>query len=239
MSEGDSSYSEPESALILQRAAELQAQQGRGLSLTELEAAASEAGIDAALVRRAADEVSALATVTPTPAPTTGGMLGAPLHLVHERVVTGELSSSRWKDVHSEIRRQLGTNGQLQPVGREFCWTNPRGRKVRVSIVPRGGRSIIRVEERLGELGGGLFLGMGLPLTFAGLGFILPICIAVLDAPVLIPLVFAVWAGLAFTLARTIFRAIARQRDPQLQTLADGLADVCRETAALPPDPEE
>ena len=143
-------------------------------------------------------------------------VLGAPLQLLHERVVAGRLGEPGQEDAVREIRRQLGAPGRLEATGRELVWTNPNGRNLRVSIAPRGDANVIRVQERLGELGGGLFLGMALPMTFAGLGFILPICIAVLEAPVLIPLAFALWAGLSFLLARTIFKTIARQRDHKI-----------------------
>jgi hypothetical protein len=98
-----------------------------------------------------------------------------------------------------------------------------------VSIVARGERSLIRVEERMSGAAGGLFLGMALPVALAGLGFILPICIAVLELPALIPVALVVWAGLAFGLARTIFKTVASQRDRELRALADGLAEVCTE----------
>lgn len=235
MTSGDPRFSDDQSALILQRAAELQAQLGRGLSLTELEAAASEAGIDTALVRRAAAELSARPVVAPAPQPSSGRVLGAPLQLLHERVVAGRLGEPGQEDAVREIRRQLGAPGRLEATGRELVWTNPNGRNLRVSIAPRGDANVIRVQERLGELGGGLFLGMALPMTFAGLGFILPICIAVLEAPVLIPLAFALWAGLSFLLARTIFKTIARQRDVELRALADGLEEVCN-AATSPPE---
>jgi hypothetical protein len=175
-----------------------------------------------------------MATVAPPapPAPVrTNRLLGSPLHMVHERVVAGELPPSRWDEVQAEIRRQLGTTGRSEPMGRQLAWHDPNGRNIRVTLSPRGGHTLIRVEERLGELGGGLFLGMALPLAFAGLGFILPICIAVLDMPALIPVAFLAWAALAFGFARLLFTTVARERDPQLQALADGLVDVCR----LPP----
>ncbi len=236
MSQEGPSYSDQESALILKRAAELQARQGRALSLDELQAAATEAGIDATLVRQAAGELARVSPPSPPPAPARGGFLGAPLRNTHERVVEGELDPSAWEEVSSEIRRHLGSVGNLESVGRELVWANDHGRKLRVSVVPRRGRSLIRVEERLGELGGGLFLGMGLPLAAAGLGFILPICIAVLEMPALIPVALVAWFGLAFGFARLIYTNIARQRDQQLQALADGLAELCGQiTRALPP----
>lgn len=143
-------------------------------------------------------------------------------------MVPGELDPASYDDISAEIHRQLGMSGVLEVGGRVISWSNPLGRSVRVSIVAREGRSLIRVDERLGELGGGLFLGMGLPLAFAGLGLIIPICIVVLAAPLLILPCFLAWVALSFGLARTIFNNVARQRDPQLQALADGLAEICR-----------
>lgn len=224
----DPRFSDEDGALILQRAAELQERDGRSLSLAELESAAAEAGIDTALVRRAAAELAVRPPTMPAAAPHRGGALGAPLRLLHERVLAGEPSPHEAEEALREIRRQLGTAGRLDATGRELSWSNPRGRNIRVSIVPRAGGRIIRVEERLGELGGGLFLGMALPMTFAGLGFILPICIAVLEMPVLIPVALVLWGALAFGLARTIFKTVARQRDQELRALADGLEEVCR-----------
>ncbi|MEM9455194.1 MAG: hypothetical protein AAGF11_13515 [Myxococcota bacterium] len=267
MSHGDPSFSERESALILQRAAELQAQQGRGLSLPELESAAAEAGIDVALVRQAAAEVTTLGTPAPAPAPASGGgMLGAPLRLLHERVVDGELDPSRESDVMAEITWQLRHTQSREPrrgaqawtrtgasapadssapspgepavgsSGRRLTWANPDGRKIKVALVPRSGRTVIRVEEQVSDLAGGLFLGMGLPLTFAGLGFILPICLAVLHMPVLIPVAFIAWATMVLGVTRVLFTTLARQRDASLRALADGLAEVCQNAPPrLPP----
>lgn len=268
MPHGDPSFSERESALILQRAAELQAQQGRDLSLPELESAAAEAGIDVALVRQAAVEVTTLATTAPAPAPApaSGGILGAPLRLMHERVVDGELDPSRESDVMAEITWQLhhsqsrehrrGANAwertrasaTAEPAappsggssggssGRRLTWANPDGRKIKVALVSRGGRTVIRVEEQVGDLAGGLFLGMGLPLTFAGLGFILPICLAVIHMPVMIPVAFIAWATMVLGVTRLLFTTLVRQRDASLRALADGLAEVCQNAPPrLPP----
>jgi hypothetical protein len=229
MSEGGPKFSDEESALILQRAAELQAKEGRSLSLRELEVAAAEIGIDVALVRRAAEEVAITGPPPPPRAPVSGGALGAPLLLLHERVVPGAPRRGLWDDVASEIRRRLGVAGRVEASERQFTWSDPHGRAVRVSLVARGERTLIRVEERMSGAAGGLFLGMGLPVALGGLGFILPICIAVLELPVLIPVALAVWAALAFGLARTIFKTVASQRDRELRALADGIAELCRE----------
>jgi len=230
MSEGGPKFSDEESALILQRAAELQAREGRSLSLRELEAAAAEVGIDVALVRRAAEEVAVTGPPPAPPAPVSGGALGAPLLLLHERVVAGVPRRGLWDDVVSEIRRRLGTAGRVEAAERQLIWSDPHGRAgIQVSLVVRGERTLIRVEERMNSAAAGLFLGMALPVALGGLGFILPICIAVLELPALIPVALVVWAALAFGLARTIFKTVASQRDRELHALADGIAEVCRE----------
>ena len=235
MASGDPRYTDEESALILHRAAELQAQEGRSLSLPELESAAAEAGIDVALVRRAATELSTMPKPAPPPVPSSGGALGAPLMLAHERVVPGPVSPDTWDEVRHEIQRQLGIDGDPEQLGRQFVWSARRGRKLRVSLAPRGGGTLVRVEERMSELAGGLFLGMALPVALAGLGFILPICIAVLGMPALIPVALGVWFAMAFMLARTIYRSIGTRRDAELRRLADGIEEVCQAPRALPP----
>ena len=72
-------------------AAELQAGQSdaRRMSLAEVQNAASEAGIDKALVVQAARELSA---PRPTPSPAAEGWLGAPRRARIERVVAGVMS---------------------------------------------------------------------------------------------------------------------------------------------------
>ena len=238
MSSDQRRYSDEESALILQRAAEMQAQRGQQLSLTELESAAAEAGIDVALVRRAASEVATRPSTPPPPPPSKigGGALGAPTRLVYERTISGPLGPTAWEDAMGEIHRQLGIKGQVDDLGRQFVWSHPQSRDLRISIAPRGDDHIVRVEEKLSGIAGGLFLGMSLPLTFASLGFIIPVIGVLLGMPGMIPVAFIAWAGLSFLLARTIYTSIARSRDRQARALTDGLvATLDAGSRSLPP----
>lgn len=231
---GDERYSEDEVALILHRAAEIQP--GRSMSLAELEAVADEAGIEPALVRRAADEVR-LAKRQPSAPPAVVGVFG-PTQLVYERRVDGTVDSSMWDDIVAEIRRQLPLSGSLESVGRELIWSSQAvdesGRKIRVIVTPRAGKTLVRVEESTGPLAGGLYGGIMGGAGLGGLGWIIPVSIAALGMPILIPVLFVAWIYATYLLARTIFRTVIAGRRAQLERLADGVAEIAGELTEAP-----
>ena len=214
----DDVYSDDEVALILRRAAELQP--GRALSLAEIEAAAAEAGIETALVRRAATELRTQPEAR-APAPATGAF--GPVSLVFERSVPRVIGPSEHASLLAEIRRHLTSAGKVEQYGDELIWSGKQ-RGIRVIVTPRKRHTLIRVEERAGGLAGGLYGGLGGGLALAGLGWILPIAIAVLGAPILIPVFIAVWTLGAYLLARTVHRGVLADRRAQLEALADDLA---------------
>src|SRR5207302_4635708 len=120
-----------------------------------------------ALVRQAAHELPS----RDRPAPELEGsdFLGAPTVLRFERVVDGELPPSEYDVLIDEIRRTLNDVGVLSALGRTLAWGSTPiarkghggvGRMVNVTIVARGGRTAIRVEESATGLAGGLFGGI-------------------------------------------------------------------------------
>ncbi len=232
MVSGEERYSEDEVALILQRAAEIQP--GRSLSLGEIEAVADEAGIEPALVRRAADEVR-LAKRRPSAAPAVRGVFG-PMQLVYERRVDGVVDSSMWDEIVAEVRRQLPLSGSLESVGRELIWSaqvsGESGRKLRVIVTPRGTQTLVRVEEHTASLAGGLYGGIMGGAGFGGLGWIIPVSIAALGMPAMIPVLLGAWVYACYLLARTIFRSIIANRRLELERLADGVAELAGELTA-------
>src|SRR5678815_731867 len=148
-------FNDEEVALIIKRAAELQQTEqveqdsSNALSLREVEEIAKEAGIDPALIRRAANTLDQRGEVT-RPSP----WVGAPTRLVFERVVDGEVSADAYEPLVNEIRRTFGDNGVPSVLGRTLAWTstsqggrrNSRGRQIDVSVMSRGGITTIRVE---------------------------------------------------------------------------------------------
>lgn len=221
-------YTEQEVGVILRRAAELQQHEpGAGvetssLSLKELEQVAREAGIDPRFVRRAAQDVTERA-----PAGRPVRFLGAPLVLVVEREVDGEAGHDDYEALVEEIRGTLNDVGTVNTLGRSFAWRSANvQRLVSVTITPRGGRTRIRVEERLTNLAGGLFGGLGGGLGMTGIAVSLGVGIGAFD---LVGAAFLAAAGCLYgswALARVIYRGMAGSRARRLTDMADRLADL-------------
>ncbi|HSW30487.1 MAG TPA: hypothetical protein VLH75_13460 [Longimicrobiales bacterium] len=223
-------YDEKEVTRLLKRATELQREESRwpaptgGLSLSELESIAGEAGIDPRWLRRAAAELD----------PAGGqGTLGARLageetSLSREIVIPGELPESGFERLVSVIQlvsRELGTPSLL---GRSLTWQGEapnRTRSLQVVVSVRRGETFIRVEERLGQLAGAVFaVSMGAVGSTVGFAVGLPVALEVLSSAVLavgLPLgaVALSWVG-----AREIFRRLVRRRRSLLAELIDQLA---------------
>ncbi len=158
-------YSEEEVAALLERAAELHlksadhADHKAGLTLRELEAIASEAGIDPALLRQAAQELEKPSrTLLDAPANTSA------THLYEERWVPGTLTTDEWEDIVAELRHRYDTDmgtamgmpgygvGKIEQIGRTLEWrhTSMSGVETRVMIRQRGEGMRIRLSRRVG-----------------------------------------------------------------------------------------
>jgi len=161
---GEQTFSEQQVAAILQRTAQLErgrAQTRPQLSLSEVEAIASEAGLDPSLVRLAAQSLEetrrehGLGT----------RLLGAPIKRTFERVIDGELSFAEHERIGAELRaavRALGPNLLLPPqvasLGRSLATSVRTPRSViDIEIIPRDGKTVVRIEANYGTLAGALF----------------------------------------------------------------------------------
>lgn len=226
-------YGEEEVGLILKRAAELQrlepaaSGEGGGLSLGELEEIAAEAGIDPKYLRRAADEVDSQAV--PLRGEGLESLLGAPLTLKYDRILTGELPQGGFEALIPEIQDAAEGYGQPSLVGHTLTWqsTSPNSeRTLQVTVSSGSGRVRIRIEERssqlaaqlfggfMGGMGGGVGLGVGLGV---GIGALQSALFAV-AWPV------GVISG-SFVLARTFYRSSVRRRQRVLRDLLDRLTE--------------
>src|SRR5450830_1774255 len=104
-------YNDKEVARIIKQASELQqsdapGESASGLSLAELEQIAREAGIDPAMVRRAAVDLDAQVSVGRP-----SRFLGAPSSLALERTIDGEVSPDEYDALVAEIQRAVGGMG--------------------------------------------------------------------------------------------------------------------------------
>lgn len=228
----DPRFQESEAAQILERAAELQrlASDARRMSVGELEEAAAVAGIDASFVRRAAGEMALRQAGRERATPT----LGAPRTLVLEVVLDGEIPVRAYEYVIEAIRRHTGELGVASLIGRSLTWTalpkhGPAGprwsRTIALTVVPHGGRTRVRIEEKLDHLVRGVFgaaAGSGSggallsTLPLAALSTSLALALA-------LPLTAAACVG-AWIVARQVYRARvdarARELDGAMQAIS-------------------
>jgi hypothetical protein len=248
----DRKFNEEEVALIVKRAAELQQTQqvesepSNALTLAEVEQIAREAGIDPKLIRQAAHGLDR-PSETSRPSP----WLGAPTHLVFERVVDGEISVDDFEPLINEIRRTMSDNGVPSVLGRTLAWTSgyqsgPRrnnGRMVNVNIVSRSGATTIRVEEEMRNIAGAVFGGLVGGGGGGTTGISIGIGHGVFHSFGLAAALWVAVAGGFYTLARMIYSNIAIKREKQLKELTTRLeeqvteaisANNVKQTEALP-----
>jgi hypothetical protein len=236
-------YSDEEVALIIKRAAELQQTEqaandpGNALSLSEIEQIGRETGIDPVLVRRAA-----LGLDRPHQTNRPSPWLGAPTHVVFERVVDGEIPVEEFEVLIDETRRTFGDVGLSSVIGRSLAWSSSgsarrraSGRQVQVTAVVRSGTTTIRVEEEYRNLAGGLLGGMVGGGGGGTTGLTVGASMAAFHSPALSAALWVTVVGGFYTLARTIYSNIVSKRERELSALADRLAEQVKEVAKTPP----
>lgn len=141
----DRTYTDREIAAILARAADgqrrgLDREGEPGLTLDEIARAGAEAGLDPALVRRAAGELDAgLFHLDPA----------RPGTAVAERWVDAPLRLAVWEDAVAALQVRLGA-GEATPAAsadasREWTHTTATGARTTVTASPRGDRTRVRV----------------------------------------------------------------------------------------------
>ncbi|MFO7563428.1 MAG: hypothetical protein R6X02_12355 [Enhygromyxa sp.] len=236
-------YDDKQVALILERAAELQARGGsadsRRMSMAEVEAIAGEAGIDAALVRQAARELSRPAAQAQAKHP----LLGAAASLHFEARIAGELSSDSFDLLLHELRSALGEPGTHSRTDKSMSWQTALahgqpGRRLAVTVTVVRGETLVRVDEQLQNLIGGLFGGLLGGLGGGGMGLI---ALPIVFAPWSVPLFVGGWLGGTYLLTRRIYKRAVERREQELRRLLARLVDLCEENLsdrgpqALPP----
>jgi len=244
--------SDIEAQQIWQRAADLQALTGatpqppavaevrdasrdadvtRGFRLTQIRDAAVEAGIPAKYIEQVfAEHGLAASQQTASVVDRTAAanrFLGSPTRLEYEIVVDGEMPTSDYDLLLDVIRRDVGESGSLGTVGRSFSWQSAGRRNIQVSVVPRNGKTTIRVSENLRNLAGGLFGGiMG---GYGGGTTGMWVAVAVGTHSLVVGI--AAWLGnlaLAYGVARGILRSAGNRRGDSLRNLAQALASEAR-----------
>ncbi len=241
MANTDPRYNDEQVGLILRRATELAAApssespSASGLTLVDLEQIAIEAGIDPALIRRAAHEIDG--------ARDTGDyawVLGAPTSVRVHRVVAASVPVDLYDDLLAEIHLAGIGHGTASVVGKTMSWKGMGAGQapdsVQVTISTRDGRTELHAERKrsaaMGGLLGGLVGGGGIGVG-VGVGLPIGITLGSTLATVVIP-VAAV--GGAYMMARGFFQRGHRKHTADLERLLDTL--VSRIETAGGPGPD-
>ncbi|MGH7468585.1 MAG: hypothetical protein ACRENP_11545 [Longimicrobiales bacterium] len=218
----DREYTDAEVKAILRRAAELQQHEPsgtalpRGTSLTDLEEAAQQAGIDPLLVRRAAGELDARSQSRQF-----GLAKGLPGALRVERPVSGEVTL---ESLAPAVRNALGSTGDVRIDHGALTWQHAQ-RRVAITFSRGAGGHVLRIEESLQRLGGAMFGGIMGGMGGGLSGGLVGLTIGLGSGPVLPIALAAVTLGASFGAARWLFLREVRKRSEQLIHLADSLAE--------------
>ena len=238
-------YRSEEAVEIVQRAALLEASNPTStMTLGGVEALGAEVGISPELVRSAARSASARSTGpsgAPASPPVRNRLVGGPTRIFLERIVEGELPESSFLYVVEEIRRVLGSTGQVSQLGRSFSWSMgkaPNNRSLEISVSARAGRTRITVDENLSQLVGMVYGPIGGGMGAAGIGVLSGVFAGALGNPSLIAVVAPLWILTTYGTGRAIFSTVSGRRQRALADLADRLAAVTEDeinsTRALP-----
>jgi serine/threonine-protein kinase len=101
------------------------------------------------------------AVVKDGPRQSVNPLLGSATRLVVEAMVEGEMPERDYDLLLDIIRREIGEVGQIGSVGRTFSWSvSNQNRKLQISVMPRGGKTTVRIDENLSQITGGIFGGM-------------------------------------------------------------------------------
>jgi hypothetical protein len=226
-------FDDREVGLIIQRAAQLQQRDAAsvekaGMSLAELEQVAREAGLDPALVRRAAREID-----EPAPPPPSR-LAGAPLRVALERTFDGELPVDEYESLVAEIRRSIGEPGLVSVLGRTMSWSasetgagmhGGRRRRLAVTVSPRHGRTTLRIEESFTQLAGGVFGGMMGGLGGGGSGMAMGVGMGVLHSALAATGIVGGVLLVSYAGARGLFTLLVNRRRRELELLRDRLSE--------------
>lgn len=164
--------------------------------------------------------------------------LGAPTRLEFARDVEGEVPETSYTELVEAIRAALGSVGAVSTLPGSLAWSatnasNGLGPFVSVYITIRDGQTVIRAEEKVGNLAGAIYGGVG-----GGVGggaLFVPISVAIIS-PWLLPVALPLWLGGTYAVCRKLFRGRVKSRAERLETLIDELVAIAEKHIARADD---
>jgi hypothetical protein len=183
----------------------------------------------------AAHAVMAVRTLSPK----ASSLAGAPMSLLFEVDVPGQLSPNDFDVIAHTIRTVMGEAGIATALGRTLSWSlggSQNQRRVHISVTAAAGRTQIRAEERLEQYAGTMFGGIGAGVGGLGLAS-LGVTLGALHSGLLAVGVTGGALMGGYLTARTVFQNAARRRAAELEGLVSKLAVQATELIAHEQNP--
>jgi len=167
-------------------------------------------------------------------------LIGGPWRRTIERVVDGELQTSDHENLLADLRAALPAEGQRQThvasVGRALTLSGMSGpTRVELTITPRAGKTLLRLEVSAGMMAGAYYGGTLLTLSSVGAGMIAGAHQAHMGAAWIVLAGVSALGG-AFALVRGLFGRQSQSKFLHFERVADALADrIADEVASRQP----
>ena len=225
-------FSEEEAQRIFARVAERQRESASssaaGLSLAELEEAASAAGVDPALVATAAAELDAAPHAERT-------LAGVPIEVVRHRPLPGPIDDDVWAEMVSAARREFGQPGMAGQIGRLREWTSisggpKNGVVTRLTAEPTADGTRVTLTRSIREVVLGFTIASAIQWAMAVLFGVL--ALAGVESEMWIPALILAGLGLMFGAGTQIGARVWQQREGRrFEALLDRLELAARAPA--------
>jgi hypothetical protein len=157
--------------------------------------------------------------------------LGGPSRIQIERTIEGEISEAALEPLIERLRARSGHMGRIERLGSTIAWSTDadprRGTNFHVRFTIKDGVTIVRIEENLRRVAGGIF--GGIIGGAGGAGAINAFVWAGITGSPLLAAAGAGWLALVYGITRTSYGAYARSRVRKHEVLITELEEAVRE----------
>ncbi len=210
-----------------------------GMSLKTVQQIAEDVGIPPEKIEQAAGKLAKRQSTAPPSKSGPGAFwLGNSTLLESERVIEGEVSPAIYEEIEEEVQATFSTGGEVDVLGKSLHWRtkNPelgKTRALQVRVTSRGGKTLVQVQERIGELATALYCSILVGGGVGGIGTILGIGLGWLGHGMASGLMSIGWAGGTYALTRAIYKAIARKKHSDLEALTNRIEEIAEDSIEI------
>jgi hypothetical protein len=226
MEKKETYFSDKQVSLIIKRALELQKKDSKslqdpGLTPTDLEKIALEAGIDREYIQKAISEVKEGSLKGSKSA--LEKFLGNKHRIILKQEIPVEIPVEKYENFLPIIQKATHISGNHSLIGNTFTWgvsDYQTGQNMHIMITSKEGKTKVEVESNLGQVAGGLFGGL-MGGVGGGVGFGVGFGVGIgAMASFLFALLFPLGTlGVSYLLARIIFNTVSKSSHKKLKRL--------------------